>query len=150
MNIVREGEHYIVTSTWFTPELCALHPEYLFVFGDNLARTGTGGQACIRHCNNVLGIATKREPTRYPTAYFYDDSASSLTMADREIIGREVIVMQSIFEMAKEEIPNIKLVFPVDGLGSGLSKMPELAPNLQKHLYRTINRVLESEVYKIE
>ena len=40
------------------------HPETLFVFGDNEARVGMGGQA--KECRgerNAVGVATKRGPS---------------------------------------------------------------------------------------
>ena len=38
---------------------------------------------------------------------------------------RELLVIQAMYEGRLETYPEGKLVFPADGLGSGLSKMPE-------------------------
>jgi len=40
------------------------HPEYIFVFGDNLDRKGKGGAAKLRDMPNSLGFITKRHPNQ--------------------------------------------------------------------------------------
>jgi len=43
-----------------SPEICRLHKNALFIFGDNLQGWGKGGQARIRDEPNAFGIPTKR------------------------------------------------------------------------------------------
>ena len=56
----------------YTPQDSAAHRDWLFVFGDNFARCGKGGQAVIRDEPNAVGIATKRLPARSEDAYLTD------------------------------------------------------------------------------
>ena len=58
----------------FTVAKCRAHPDEVFVFGDNLAGHGTGGQAVIRHEPNVFGIPTKVRPGTDRNDYFNDDN----------------------------------------------------------------------------
>ena len=46
------------------------NPNKLFIFGDNNARLGKGGQAIIRDLPNVMGIRTKKGPSRKAAAYY--------------------------------------------------------------------------------
>ena len=55
-----------------SPEMCRLHKNSIFVFGDNLQGWGKGGQAIIRDEPNAYGIPTKREPNMLPKAFFGD------------------------------------------------------------------------------
>lgn len=49
-------------------------PEVMFVFGDNEARRGTGGQAEeLRGEPNAVGVATKRYPSTDELAYWRED-----------------------------------------------------------------------------
>ena len=60
----------ILFAGWYSPELCSQHPTKVFVFGDNLTRTGKGGQAVIRDEPNAIGVATKRRPSMTPGSFF--------------------------------------------------------------------------------
>ena len=45
----------------------------LYIFGDNNARVGKGGQAIIRDLPNTLGIRTKKGPSNKPVAFLSDN-----------------------------------------------------------------------------
>ena len=57
---------------YFTEEDCNNNPNKLYIFGDNMTYTGTGGQAIIRYCTNSYGIPTKRLPSMSDNAFFSD------------------------------------------------------------------------------
>lgn len=117
----------IYYSGWYTPELCELHPDKTFVFGDNLRRFGMGGQAVIRNCANALGIATKRKPSMAESAFFTEDDLDAV-LDD----------LDHLWQMMKT-YPHREFVIPVtkDGevsLGRERAELPKRAPNV----YNTI------------
>lgn len=127
-----------IQEEWFSVEQCRLNPNKLYIFGDNMMRKGTGGQACIRHEINSFGIATKRLPSMAPSAFFSDqqDEFESL--------------LTDIFNLYKDANINIwhTIVLPKDGLGTGLSKMPEKSPELFKWMNDTLSKLLNVEYMK--
>lgn len=90
-----------------------------------------GGQAkFMRGEPNAFGIPTKRKMAHgTPDCYFHD----------RELDAWDVV--EEHFNKLENMEFNCKysaIVFPMDGIGTGLSKLPEYAPNLLKHIiYRT-------------
>lgn len=99
----------------FSVELCRANPNKLYVFGDNLARWGTAGQACIRREPNSFGVPTKRYPDTVAHAYFSDAKCERNHVLNAL---RELYVKSEYFT----------LVFPSAGIGTGLAKMPEKSP----------------------
>ena len=97
------------------------NPDVKYLFGDNEARKGLGGQA--RECRgepNAIGIATKIKPSRGEDAFWSD--------ADYE---RCAAIVKSDFEPALEHLKSGGiLVCPSDGLGTGLSELSTRAPRL--------------------
>lgn len=53
-----------------TREFLRTHPNYVFVFGDNLEHRGHGGAAVLRDEPNTYGFVTKRVPTNDNSAFF--------------------------------------------------------------------------------
>ena len=50
------------------------NPRALYIYGDNVARTGRAGQAGVmRGAANALGVATKWAPGYYDEHYFTDE-----------------------------------------------------------------------------
>jgi len=47
-----------------TEEILREHPNWIFVYGDNLLHKGTGGAAALRHLPNTYGFVTKKQPRR--------------------------------------------------------------------------------------
>jgi len=95
------------------------NPKVLYIFGDNLERVGLGGQAAeMRGEANAFGIATKRAPTYEKEDFFSDDDATL-----------RIIIEE--FDNLRKEIATGKykgVVFPEDGIGTGISQLPEKAP----------------------
>lgn len=94
----------------------------IFVFGDNLAQRGFGGQARVcRLQPNCYGIPTKRAPCNEHTCFFNDD-------------------MYKIFcahiDKAISLIPRNdgRQIYVIPGIGEGLSRMPEKCPKVFKYM----------------
>jgi len=101
------------------------NPNVLYLFGDNTKRRGLGGQAKeMRGEQNACGIATKALPSQMDDSYFSDDTF----LANAEIISgdfRRAFAHRETREM---------IVLPTDGLGTGLSELPERAPKTNEFL----------------
>ena len=93
----------------------------LYIFGDNLDRKGFGGQAKeMRGEPNSFGIATKRSITHnYPDDYFHDAEDDV-----RDIIIKEFINLNRHLSYYEYDA----IIIPLDGIGTGIAKMPEYAP----------------------
>lgn len=100
------------------------NPEVLYIFGDNLDRQGLGGQAGeMRGEPNAFGIATKRSPgSNYPNDYFLDEQSDVIPLLEKEFLDL-------LIHLGEANSPDYKaIVVPSDGIGTGLSQMPEYAP----------------------
>lgn len=104
----------------------------LFVFGDNLKREGFGGQAkSMRGERNAVGIPTKRKPERGFDAYFSNqDFPRFLRAAEKDI---ERLLKHSV---------NGVVIWPKDGIGTGLAQLPTRAPIIWKYI-ENIRKILE-------
>jgi hypothetical protein len=102
-------------------------PDCVFIFGDNLIAAGCGGQAQIRYCKNSHGIPTKKLPSNSSESFFTDD---------------EFELNKKAIDSALESIPSEykTIVFPEDGLGTGLADLPNKAPRTYAYLNYAINR----------
>jgi len=95
------------------------HPDRFYVFGDNVQRIGFGGQAKEMRCEpNAIGVATKWEPSNRPNAFFDD------TPACRQQVERDLVAVLRQLKRGKT------LVVPADGIGTGLARLPFVAPKL--------------------
>lgn len=112
----------IVWPRHWTIRDCAMYPQYLFVYGDNLLRVGCVGQAVIRDCTNAVGLVTKKAPTNKPIAFYSDADLASY----QRVLSRDIQVMYSMME--SDEYTH--LVIPQDGWGTGLAKLDSRAPAL--------------------
>lgn len=117
-----------VCHEFFSEELLRSNPEKIFVFGDNLARQGRGGQAVIRFEPNAFGIATKRYPSLRDYAFF-DDKEEEFAVVEDDLL-RLLTIARSPSK------PTI--VFPAQGIGTGLANMRTRSPLLFKHLNKLL------------
>jgi predicted NAD-dependent protein-ADP-ribosyltransferase YbiA (DUF1768 family)/plasmid maintenance system antidote protein VapI len=96
------------------------NPNAIFIFGDNLLKSGKGGQAIIRGLINAFGIPTKRKPARTIDSYFSDDTFEQ----NKKDINEAFL-----------EIPEGKdIILSQDGLGTGLAELEKRAPKTFKYL----------------
>ena len=120
---------------------------HIRVFGDNVLRSGKAGQAVIRDCPDSFGIATKFSPTRSPQAYF-NDKASETAF---NVFKTDIILLRRLAEAT-----DAVLVFPMSGLGTGLSQVPTRAPITFKRMMRYLSYQFpirwdfESQVFKLQ
>lgn len=99
----------------------------LWVFGDNMARRGYGGQAAaMRGEPNALGVPTKWSPARHPDAYFSDDDWRDETV--RHAIQDAFRAMGAALAAGRH------VVIPADGLGTGLAELPTRAPRIHRYI----------------
>lgn len=103
---------------WMTREGLRAEPDARFVFGDNVFRVGFGGQAAAcRGEPNALGVATLYSPGDF---YRADDPAALLeVVTDLEAVARALV-------------EGVTVYVPIDGLGTGLARLPENAPALHR------------------
>ena len=135
---VEAGTVTIVQKEFFSPSGCTKEPHKIFVFGDNTMRVGNGGQACIRFCINSYGIATKIAPGINDWDYF-DDSISTLGAIFNDI---SYLVYQCKLRKTKF------LVFPAEGLGTGLSDMPNKCPESFKIMNECLDNIFGTNFSK--
>ena len=95
------------------------NPNKIFVFGDNMARSGYGGQAKeMRGELNSFGIPTKWLPSNSHHAFFSDD--------DFEKIVPHLEAAHSTLSMF--HLAGLTIVWPEDGIGTGLAELDKRAP----------------------
>lgn len=114
----------------YTQKLLRENTNTIFVFGDNAMRYGKKGQAVIRDEPNAFGIATKVKPSMRAESFFNDNLEEH-----RQIVLSD---LRKLYSLAKRN-PNIEIVFPFNGIGTGLSQMPERCPKI----FHEINNIIE-------
>ena len=125
----------VIFMSSITREFVRSHPTWLFVFGDNLAKKGLGGQAReMRGEPNAVGIATKRSPSMNSDAFFSDSDIHN------------VIIMGAIkdsfrileFHLLSGDV----VVIPKNGVGGGLANLPVNAPLIDTFIKDSIERLV--------
>lgn len=101
------------------------NPDVKYLFGDNLVRTGYGGQAKeMRDEPNAIGIATKKTPSNRPGEFFTDE----------DFEANCAVIDNDLKEAFEHQRSGGILVIPADGLGTGLSELPKRAPRTNAYL----------------
>ena len=114
------------------------HPELLFVFGDNDARKGRGGLAKeTRGLFNTLGIRVKKYPSMDEDCFYND----------KEFEVQKRKIDQDINELVERSKDHEAVVFPLNGIGTGLAMLPEKSPISYKYL---VEMLKEIGVYKCQ
>lgn len=106
------------------------NPDALYVFGDNEDRWGFGGQAAeMRGEHNAIGVATLKAP-----GAFWSDDASEhqCNVLDED--------MAPVFRALRE---GRVVVFPLDGIGSGLADLERRSPTTWSYLQLRITQLKE-------
>lgn len=111
---------------FYTVDLVKQNPDKIYVFGDNCYNVGNGGQAVIRGEVNSFGIVTKIAPDNKVDSFF----------TDKEFNRFKEYVDDDIFHLTKNyNLGNYQaIVFPKDGLGTGLADLPNKAPKCFEYL----------------
>lgn len=119
---------------FITREMIRADKTSTYLFGDNMTRTGYGGQAReMRGEPNVIGIPTKRAPSNDEWAFFSDNSLldSDIARSIDEAFGKAEDLLLSGHD----------IVVPADGLGSGLAQLPTRAPLIYHVISSGIERL---------
>ena len=110
---------HVIIIDRYTRSLIKANPSVLFVFGDNLARIGFGGQAAeARNCLNAVGIPTKICPKQ---CIFDEDVEQDIGRFKWPVIRAFVILRKHLRSGGT-------IVWPKDGVGTGLARLPVTAP----------------------
>jgi hypothetical protein len=109
---------------FWTEETVRQNPDKIFIFGDNDLRVGKGGQAIIRDLPNTFGIRTKKKPNLHPLSFYNDHEY----LDNCQKIRQDVIKITELVEGGKT------IVLSSGGYGTGLSKLPEVAPKTFEYL----------------
>lgn len=128
-----------ITGTDYSVDFVRSHPKSLFVFGDNVARLGKGGQACIRYEPNSIGIPTKRFPSMKVNSFFLDTDSEA-----RDIISKAIVRIYRAFTDNKYDC----IVFNHNALGTGLAQMPIKCPITFLHLNNLLKLSFNIDIYK--
>lgn len=113
------------------------HSNWFFVFGDNFAGIGRGGQAAeCRGEPNAIGIATKRMPSRAPGAFLTDTDVDEW----RTHNGPAFASIEVALEAGRT------VVFPSAGIGTGLAELEQRAPAIWEELKEWVDR-LKADYY---
>jgi hypothetical protein len=114
-----------------TREMVQASRETVWVFGDNMARTGYGGQAAaMRDEPNAIGVPTKWAPNNRPTAYFTDEDWLN---------DKVSLAIHYAFRAMRVALDDSRdVVIPADGLGTGLADLPRRAPRIYREIEERI------------
>lgn len=106
-----------------TRKMMQEHPETLFVFGDNMMEQGFGGQAKeMRGEPNAVGIPTKFLPSYDDKAFFTDD----------DIYRVKSKIDAQVLKLFLHASAGGNIVWPQDGIGTGLADLKNKAPAIWK------------------
>ena len=110
-----------------------VHPDRIYVFGDNMAQVGLGGQA--RECRgepNAVGIPTKWRPAIDETAYFVDADLDQVKPRIKEAFRR----------LLNHRAAGGDIIWPADGVGTGLAQLPRRAPAIHAFIQQCYEHLL--------
>jgi len=107
----------------YTREMLQQRPGDLFLFGDNMSRVGRGGQAfACRGEPNAVGL-----PTLWSPGIFFCDN--DIVFADVRIA-----IDEAISKLRRHLRNGGTIVLPADGVGTGLARLPEMAPKIHAYI----------------
>lgn len=99
-------------------------PNKIFVFGDNNARIGKGGQAIIRDLPNTAGIRTKKGPNNKSVSFY----------TDIEFEQNCKNILDDILAIKSKMLSGKTIVLSSGGYGTGLANLSETAPKTFEYL----------------
>lgn len=127
------------------------NPNRLYIFGDNLDRQGLGGQAGeMRGEPNAFGIATLRHLTqsekplirRLPikdNVFIHDGDPDAYTILEAEFTRLNTEIERRMSDRSFDGI-----VYPLDGIGTGIAALDINAPILLKYINDSIDMLEEA------
>lgn len=124
----------LITCDNITRNIVRANPSRLFVFGDNMARAGFGGQAlAMRGEPNAVGIPTKWKPSMAPDAFFTDADFDAWLAASQPDFAR----------LAGHLRANGIVVWPAAGIGTGRAQLERRAPRIWRWIDKAHKRLME-------
>lgn len=106
------------------------NPNTQYLFGDNLKRSGFGGQAKeMRGEPNAIGIPTKKKPSNTSDSFFNDLEFEQ----NKKAIDRA-------FEKIDQNRP---IIIPEGGIGTGLANLKNKAPKTYKYLQNKLQDLIK-------
>jgi hypothetical protein len=115
----------------FTKKMVKENPNIYFVFGDNFEKKGHGGQAIIRDYKNTIGVPTKKYPSNHNSSFMTDD----------EFEKNKKEIDKAFFKIRDAIKNDYFIALPRDGLGTGLAKLEEKAPETNQYLLKKISKL---------
>ena len=114
-------------SSIISEEFLNHNPDYIFVFGDNTIRKGTGGAAKLRYHKQSYGFITKKFPS-------WDDNAYYKPNEYKPIYERELEKLKKVIT------ENPDKTYLISKLGAGLANRymifeKIIEPNIKKDSY---------------
>lgn len=114
----------------YTRKEIQANPNWFYVFGDNYAREGFGGQAlAARGEPNAIGICTKKAPTYDPADFFTDHEYM------HNISGIVNDFKRVFAYLALDGV----VVWPEDGIGTGIADLQNKAPHTLKFIENLVD-----------
>jgi hypothetical protein len=112
----------LIRQKWITRQDLRNNPHIIYVFGDNLLGCGLGGQAKeMRGEPNAFGIATKASPYKY--------------LNDNEHFYQMALYYAHRFKQLSDYLKlGRSVVWPKDGIGTGLADLANKAPRINNLL----------------
>ena len=123
----------VVRMKWISRSFVREHRDRIFLFGDNLARRGFGGQAAaMRGEPNCVGIPTKKLPSNRDDAFFTDAE-----------LEQNKAAINHAFEILFHKISKAErtIVMPADGLGTGRAQLESRAPLTFAYLQKCLRDI---------
>lgn len=122
---------------FITREMVRANRDKLFIFGDNLERSGYGGQAAaMRGEPNAIGIPTKKSPTNRAGAFF----------TDLEFEQNKAVIDAAFADVTNAIPDSIRvIVSPSCGLGTGRAQLNRRAPRTFAYLQQRLAELFSSE-----
>lgn len=106
-----------------TRQMLRDNPRALFVFGDNMARSGYGGQAAeMRNEPNAVGLPTKWTPSMSQDAFFSDK--------DLDLVAKAAL--DDFWRITHHCVSGGTVIWPEDGIGTGRAQLAARAPRIAK------------------
>ncbi len=134
----------VIRMKWITREYVRAHPDTIFVFGDNVAREGYGGQAAaMRGELNTVGVPTKWVPGNKDRHFFSD-----LEFEQPHPIWVNKSRIKSEIDDAFDDLEDLvakgkDIVIPTDGFGTGLAQLATRAPKVLAYIEERIQQLVE-------
>lgn len=122
----------VIFQKFYTRTQIQANRSALYVFGDNMARAGYGGQAKeARGEPNSVGIPTKNQPSMNEAAFF--------TNAD---LPRVTPIIDAEFNKLRQHLAaGGTVIWPADGIGTQRAQLSERAPLIAEYIANQLTSI---------